>query len=519
MKKSFLVLIMAIVTLMAYSAPKKSDRYTSAGISYELFAKNIKTESGKIIGSYEYPVFDCKDKSYQQVIKKINQRFSDHLEKDFSSEHGYFNNKKAEWADENPIELSQRVYNVSIKEEKGLIFIGAYMSQEVGGPHPNNYGHDFVINTKTKDFAKLFDVFYIDDAKLNEITNGVHEEHPDLNFAILKNDIKKAIKEDKAGWEIRGKNLVIWFDYWDITGTYHGQGEFAAIVPLPDFYENHKENSFENFLAGKNTVSFSYYMKNVFFDTGWACDGDPAIASKFSAEKEYTLSEFKDTLNRYFNNSVKDIEYAFIDCGDDGIKELLVSISGTFFGITRPSFVIKEINSKLQVVYIFYESVSLRTKINEYGFFTTIINNDQNRHFWNTGCLNSDCKYIFCYYEEDFDINFFAKMARQPVTFDLSQIDGTLRFYSLRTESYDSNKHPKEYYSYEVYYPNTCKKIENLNVYTSEPYKTIMKSFKGIDFTTMDELEKIKEDKLKEIGVTEKIKNGKYPEYTKINVK
>ena len=151
MKKSFLVLIMAIVTLMAYSAPKKSDRYTSAGISYELFAKNIKTESGKIIGSYEYPVFDCKDKSYQQVIKKINQKFSDHLEKDFSSEHGDFNNKKAEWADENHIELSQRVYNVSIKKEKGLIFIGAYMSQEVGGPHPNNYGHDFVINTKTKE--------------------------------------------------------------------------------------------------------------------------------------------------------------------------------------------------------------------------------------------------------------------------------------------------------------------------------------------------------------------------------
>ena len=55
----------------------------------------------------------------------------------------------------------------------------------------------------------------------------------DLRVSIsYKADIKKAIDANRAGWRIEDGNLIIWFEYDDITGAYHGDGEYAAIVKL-----------------------------------------------------------------------------------------------------------------------------------------------------------------------------------------------------------------------------------------------------------------------------------------------
>ena len=60
-------------------------------------------------------------------------------------------------------------------------------------------------------------------------------------------------------------------------------------------------------------------------------------------KKEYTLDEIKDSLNKNYDNSVGTVEYAYIDCGADGVKEMALRIQGTFVEPdSSMTYVIKE---------------------------------------------------------------------------------------------------------------------------------------------------------------------------------
>lgn len=45
---------------------------------------------------------------------------------------------------------------------------------------------------------------------------GTEEDHSDLDYDILRMDVKKAINDEKEHWKIRGDEIVIWFDEEDI---------------------------------------------------------------------------------------------------------------------------------------------------------------------------------------------------------------------------------------------------------------------------------------------------------------
>lgn len=189
---------------------------TGSVITYEIKTETRNDNDGKEIIKYECPFFSCSDRAYEDVVGAINKTFLDYMTADL----------------EENSEMSQEVFDVSINSEDGLIFISVGRTQEVGGPHPNNYHDDFVINTETKDFAAITDVFSFGDDRIDEIVDQIHEAHSDKDKEVLKADVKKAIDADKAGWRVEENNLVLWFDYDDITGAYHGDGEYAAIVPL-----------------------------------------------------------------------------------------------------------------------------------------------------------------------------------------------------------------------------------------------------------------------------------------------
>lgn len=183
---------------------------SGVGITYEI---KQAAQGGYNGQPYEYPVF-TSDK-YSTAIASINKEYEDYATDDVAAG-----------------ECAQSVSNVSIDEDAKFIYISINRTQELGGPHPNNYFESFVINKDTKNFAKLADVVTIDDKLIKDITDGVYEDHTDKDYDTMKADIEKAIKNDKAGWRIEGNNLVIWFDYDDITGAYSGEGEFAAVVPI-----------------------------------------------------------------------------------------------------------------------------------------------------------------------------------------------------------------------------------------------------------------------------------------------
>ena len=74
------------------------------------------------------------------------------------------------------------------------------------------------------------------------------------------------------------------------------------------------------------------------------------------------------------------------------------------------------------------------------------------------------------------------------------------------------------YYIHHLYavYDSNYDEMDIPNLYTDSPYQKLMDSHKDISFISMDEMDKIASDKIKEIGITDKIDYGKPLEYTEI---
>lgn len=199
----------------------------ASAITYELKTETRTDDAGKEIIKYQYPVFSGDDSSYKSAVESMNKTYLDYMKFDLDTDGSSYAN-----AGKNDDVLTQSVFDVSVNEQDNLIFISVGRTQEVGGTHPNNYYENFVINKETGRFAGLTDVVSMDDEKIDEITKQVAAAHSDKDEDVLKADIKKAIDADKAGWRIEDDSLIIWFEYDDITGAYHGDGEYAAIVKL-----------------------------------------------------------------------------------------------------------------------------------------------------------------------------------------------------------------------------------------------------------------------------------------------
>ena len=276
---------------------------------------------------------------------------------------------------------------------------------------------------------------------------------------------------------------------------------------------------FEAFLAGSGTLSFDYYKNNVFVEQEFLSYEDETVKNCFSG-KEYTLRDMKDSLNKYYEDGVEKFEYAYIDCGADGEKEMALRIQGPFVEPgSSMTYVIKEMNSQLQVVYAYDGWSRSSTDINEYGFITGGGSNGATNHGYYTAYVNADGKYSYGYYEEEeADIEQFEMIYTREGN-ETPQYKGQLCFYTLRMEPYDENSTNEEYYSYAVYDSETFEEMIVPGIYTDSPYKTIADSFNDIKFITMDEVKQKEEEKLEKIGVTEQIKNGEIPEYTEVKIK
>lgn len=283
-------------------------------------------------------------------------------------------------------------------------------------------------------------------------------------------------------------------------------------------------DSLEGLIAGQNTLSFKYYKNNVFNNEVPALSYEDEVIAHIDTDKEYTLSEFKDALNTLFHDSekwyiegdVESMEYAYIDCGADGVKEMALRLTGPF---VEPSssmtYIIKEIDSKLEVVYAYAEWARSETSVNEYGFITGGGSGGASLHVYDAACIDANGKYQFGFYEEEeASLEQFGYL-REHADFDATSLDGTLCVYSLRLDPSTETDYEPQFYSYDVYDSN-YDKMNVPNLYTDSQYKTVMDSFKGITFITMDELKQKEDEKLKSIGVTDQIKNGAAPTFTKI---
>lgn len=297
----------------------------------------------------------------------------------------------------------------------------------------------------------------------------------------------------------------------------------ADSTPIPTF-----DDPYDAFLAGEGTLSFKYYKENIPEDTYLSYEDRLIVC--FPEDKEFTIKEFRDLITDTLHSDdyqavspidssfeIDNMSYAFLDCGADGNKELAIRVKGPFVDPdSYITFIVKEIDGSLQTIYAFAEWSRSETDLNEYGVLSGFGSGGATVHGWDKSFISADGKYNFGYsYEEQSELEDFSRYHEHDEYY-YSSLEGKICVYTLRIVPYSEETSDDEYYSYAVYDSN-YDEMDIPNLYTDSPYQKLMDSHKDISFISMDDMDKIASDKIKEIGITDKIDHGKPLEYMKID--
>ena len=149
-------------------------------------------------------------------------------------------------------------------------------------------------------------------------------------------------------------------------------------------FDDSSEGTSEQTTATDESSNALYesFLKNeakVYFDS--SCDNSDYNDPNGIASAEYTLQEFTEVLKTSYafgdssDSSIKinGIQYSYIDCGNDGKKELALSVDISNEGLGEgysQKFIVAENAGKLAIVYSEDEGLRDSISINEYGVVT-----------------------------------------------------------------------------------------------------------------------------------------------------
>ena len=281
------------------------------------------------------------------------------------------------------------------------------------------------------------------------------------------------------------------------------------------------ENTYENLIAGTGKLNFSYYMDNIYVNSEFKDYQDELFSHLKS--REYTISALISEFNDIFMHSGDFISegkvtyagYSYLDCGNDGSKELALQfVCPVVEESSSLTLILKDMGGDIQVVYAFCCWSRSETNINEYGVLTGGGSGGASLHGWDLGIIDANGKYTFGYSEEEqFDINMFYTGQDHP-EIDTSSYDGSIYAYSLRTKEAAGEDAWPQYYSYAVFDDNG-NEMNIPNLYTDSEYKKVMDVF-GLNFIPKAEFDKKAEDRANEIGATSQMRSGANLEYKEL---
>ena len=298
------------------------------------------------------------------------------------------------------------------------------------------------------------------------------------------------------------------------------------------FVENESGDIYDELLAGEGTISFSYYIKNVFGikeEDSW--DEDELIG--LLPAQKFTLEQLVEAIDEIFASSddeyerdykVESIRYTFIDCGMDGNRELVLEIGCPFYyGPSGIYLVIKDIDSQLQVIYAGVSANRNWFNINEYGgvIRSACPGNPTPYIYEDYGFIDNTGKIKSIYTTQtDYGIYAFAinSMDRdfaesEELMEKDRKLEGEILIYTL---NYGDNK----YYSYEVFSHDAptyeWELLDIPNLYTDSKYKKALDEFSECEFISMDEFNKIRKERLADVGASEEMIDDKELNYIPI---
>lgn len=294
-----------------------------------------------------------------------------------------------------------------------------------------------------------------------------------------------------------------------------------TITPIikTESLEEQSMEAYKKFMKNETKVFFDRYMQEVY--------DYPDDKPSFQKGIDYTLSEVLDIVTAHYLDIFTDkqidyIDYCYIDCGKDGVKELALRFNG--LDIYEPDddstlvYIIKYIEGKLSLCYYYETWARSDSTLNEYGYIESGGSGGASNHIVDYGLIDKDGKWqpiVSIESEQDInqltmsdDLGMLPEVAEKMGISNGVEVD-TINFYYNYNEnanSLDDNANKDCFHTFYVYDDN-WNLINDANLYTSSKYKDIFDEAK-VPFITPDELSTMISEKEVKVGAAAEIKNG-----------
>lgn len=278
---------------------------------------------------------------------------------------------------------------------------------------------------------------------------------------------------------------------------------------------------YEAFIAGDEPVYLDKFIDQCeaeYFDMEYVT---------FEKNTPYKLPEFVEAvvenlhIAEYGEYSLDEVQYAYIDCGMDQVPELAIYFPDIMeTGVDSPAiYVIKEINGKLQVCLQLRYGYRTYANIDTYGLINTGGSGGADIECVSKEFVDANgdhqilyqCEYCFGGY------GFYVPNGVSP--YELAEEYGVID--NIAVEGYDfgptGSRDYDDIIADRVYtYYKTDQhgnEIDDPTIYQKgNDYYQFMSDL-GVNFVTPDEINKMIENRKKEIGYTEKLEHGNLPDW------
>lgn len=308
------------------------------------------------------------------------------------------------------------------------------------------------------------------------------------------------------------------------------QDEGQSIWTTPILPEDDKDQDvqiYRDFLTGKSDLSLAFYCDNVFDEENYGTYDFGDIR-----DKSISFMEFIDEFEKKANVEIGTVAYAYIDCGDDGKKELALDLnaksgSGPF---ANDYVVIKDIDGDLQLIYTLDGECGANgwNDLNEYGYICTYGQGISTSRYHEAALIDADGNYKYGYfdYSEDpgMDLEQFYKINVGSTDYEkCEELNEAAEAHGIKPIFYEAsipgeNSNSEEYPKYYCvgFYNTSNELVDAKEIKNEEFYMNIMEVFEHIHFISKEEYDKKIADRQADIGLTDKICSGANLEYTVI---
>lgn len=272
--------------------------------------------------------------------------------------------------------------------------------------------------------------------------------------------------------------------------------------------------AYEKFMKNEMKLSFGRCMPK-----------DYLKGNLYEKKSEYTLSEVLDIITEhYFENSpdkkIEYIDYSYIDCGMDGVNELVLRFNGMdSYAIDDYStlvYIIKYIDEKLFLCHYYDTWARSESSINEYGYYWSAGSGGATNHSSESALIDKEGNWQFIVsITSEADINQLAgsnNLGQIPKVTKTKGISGEIQ---IDTICFDDNEYTdnsddvnnKEYFYTFYVFNDKGDPIKDEYIYTNSVYKDIFDEA-SVSFITPKEITDMIFEKEEKVGATIEIKEG-----------